>query len=88
MFPIGRCTLYAGSTRLSCHMTTSRPSSASASGKNWCPTAAFETATGALHDAPLFVERTTYTLDCPTRPPPAELYVLVLGTPVAGSTVL
>jgi hypothetical protein len=85
---MGRCTLYAGSTRLSCHMTASCPSSASASGKNWYPTAAFATATGLLHEAPLFVERTTYTFDCPTRPLPAELYVLLLGTTVAGSTAL
>ena len=34
VLPTGRCTEYAGSTRLSCQMTTSFPARASASGKN------------------------------------------------------
>src|SRR5215210_4758714 len=35
--PIGSCTLYASSVRLSCHTVTSFPAYASTSLKYWCP---------------------------------------------------
>jgi hypothetical protein len=87
VLPIGSCTEYGSSVRLSCQIATSLPPSASTSEKYWWPRPPdWSTFIGADQVWPLSTDRTTYATERPTRPElaSAELYELVLGTTVVG----
>ena len=65
VLPTGRCTLYAGSVRLSCQTATRRPASASTSGKYWWPTGVSVIRRARLHVLPSSSEREIHTAPCP-----------------------